>query len=69
MTCVNWLAYNMSRLAESIVEYGKTYSKPMCEWMTSRAQRIESVIGFREPAAKGAIVRGMRPAETILEDY
>lgn len=41
-------------------------SKPMCEWTTSRAQRIESVTGFSEPAAKGAIVRGMRPAETIL---
>jgi hypothetical protein len=41
-------------------------SKPMCEWTTSRAQRIESVTGFSEPAAKGAIVRGMRPADTIL---
>jgi hypothetical protein len=26
-------------------------------------QRIASVIGFSEPAAKGAMVRGMRPAE------
>jgi hypothetical protein len=34
--------------------------------MMSRAQRIESVTGFREPAAKGAIVRGMRPTETAL---
>lgn len=45
---------------------GRSYSKPMCEWTTRRAQRMESVTGFSEPAAKGATVRGMRPAETIL---
>lgn len=45
---------------------GNTYSKPMCEWMTRRAQRMESVTGLREPAAKGATVRGIRPADTIL---
>lgn len=26
--------------------------------------RIASVMGFNDPAANGAIVRGMRPAET-----
>jgi len=39
-------------------------SKPMCEWMRIAAQRIASVVGFNDPAANGAIVRGMRPAET-----
>jgi hypothetical protein len=43
-----------------------TYSKPMWECTTRRAQRIESVTGFSEPAAKGAMVKGTRPAETIL---
>jgi hypothetical protein len=38
----------------------------MCEWTTRRAQRIESVSGFSDPAAKGAMVKGIRPAETIL---
>ena len=38
----------------------------MCECMTKRAHRIESVSGFSDPAAKGAMVKGMRPAETIL---
>lgn len=42
------------------------YSKPICEWTTRRAQRMESVTGFSDPAANGARVRGMRPAETIL---
>ena len=27
---------------------------------------MESVTGFKDPAAKGARVKGMRPAETIL---
>src|SRR3989337_1765405 len=44
----------------------ETYSKPMCEWISRRAHRMESVTGFREPAAKGAIVKGMSPAEMIL---
>jgi hypothetical protein len=35
--------------------------------MTRRAQRIESVTGFNEPAAKGAMVKGTRPAEMILD--
>jgi hypothetical protein len=39
-------------------------SKPMCEWIRIAAQRIASVIGFKDPAANGAMVRGMRPAET-----
>jgi len=41
-------------------------SKPMCEWMTSRAQRTESMTGFSDPAAKGAMVSGTSPAATIL---
>lgn len=42
------------------------YSKPMCEWTKMAAQNIASMSGFSEPAANGAIVRGMRPADTIL---
>jgi hypothetical protein len=38
----------------------------MCEWTTSRAQKIESVTGFSDPAAKGARVRGTIPAEMAL---
>jgi hypothetical protein len=45
---------------------GNPYSKPMCEWMTRRAQKMESATGLSEPAAKGARVKGMMPAETIL---
>lgn len=35
----------------------------MWEWIISVAHRIASVTGFKEPAAKGAIVRGIRPTE------
>jgi len=41
------------------------YSNPMCECITTVAARTASVIGWREPAANGATVRGMRAAETI----
>jgi hypothetical protein len=44
----------------------ETYSNPICECTTRRAQRIESVTGLKEPAANGAIVKGIRPAEMIL---
>lgn len=44
----------------------ETYSKPICEWMTSSAQKMESVTGFSDPAANGARVKGTMPAETIL---
>ena len=37
--------------------------KPTCEWMMRVAHSIASVTGLREPAAKGAIVRGIRAAE------
>lgn len=43
-----------------------TYWKPTCEWTTRVAQRIASVTGLREPAANGAMVKGIRPAATIL---
>lgn len=46
---------------------GSTYSKPMCECTTRSAQRIESVMGLSDPAAKGAMVKGTRPAEMILD--
>jgi hypothetical protein len=39
----------------------------MCEWMTSAAQSVASITGLREPAAKGAMVRGTSAAETSLE--
>jgi hypothetical protein len=38
-------------------------SKPICEWMRIAPQRIASVMGFNDPDAKGAIVKGMREAE------
>lgn len=44
----------------------ETYSKPMCEWMRRVAQRRASVVGFSEPAAKGAMVKGMRAPDMIL---
>jgi hypothetical protein len=50
-------------------EFWETYSKPMCEWMTSRAHRMESVTGFNDPAAKGAMVNGIMPAATTLHTY
>jgi hypothetical protein len=43
-----------------------TYSKPMCEWTIRSAQKSESATGFSDPAAKGAMVTGMRAAEMIL---
>jgi hypothetical protein len=45
------------------------YSKPMCEWTTRRAQKMESATGLSDPAAKGARVKGMMPAEMILAWY
>lgn len=38
-------------------------SKPICEWMRIVPQRMASMTGFKEPAAKGAMVRGIRPTE------
>lgn len=55
---ISWLLVSTS--------HGGTYSNPMCECTTKSAQRIESVTGLSDPAAKGARVKGMRPAETIL---
>jgi len=46
----------------------ETDSKPMCEWMTRLAQRIESMRGLREPEAKGAMVKGMRATDMILQE-
>ena len=37
--------------------------KPICECMRIVAQSIASVVGFRDPAAKGAIVRGIKAAD------
>lgn len=42
------------------------YWKPMCEWIRIAPMSRPSINGFREPAAKGAIVRGMRAAERAL---
>ena len=39
----------------------------MCEWIIIVAQRIASVMGFNDPAAKGATVKGMRAADTSLQ--
>ena len=45
---------------------GVSYSNPMCEWMRIPAHRTASVTGLSEPPMKGAIVRGMSPADTSL---
>lgn len=37
--------------------------KPMCEWMRMVEMKRPSMTGLSEPAAKGAMVRGIRPAE------
>jgi len=37
--------------------------KPIWEWMRTAPQITASVIGFTDPAAKGAIVMGMSEAE------
>ena len=56
----------------SAIDYAKliraTYSNPMCECMRIAAHKLASIIGFSEPAANGATVRGMRVAEMILQD-
>lgn len=38
----------------------------MCECIRIVAQRAASVIGLRDPAANGAMVRGIRAAEANL---
>lgn len=38
----------------------------MCEWIRMVAQKAASMTGFKAPAAKGAMVRGMRAADMIL---
>lgn len=42
------------------------YSKPMWEWIKTVAQRMASVVGLSDPEANGAIVRGIRAADTNL---
>ena len=39
----------------------------MWEWIKIVAQRIESMTGFRVPAAKGATVRGISPIDRALQ--
>jgi len=43
------------------------YWNPMWEWATRSEQRTASMTGLREPAAKGARVRGIRPTQTALQ--
>jgi hypothetical protein len=45
---------------------GRPYWNPMWEWATIREHRMASMTGLREPAAKGAMVRGTRPTQTAL---
>ena len=45
----------------------QAYWNPMWECMRMVAQNIASVTGFRDPAANGAIVRGMSAAENVLD--
>lgn len=38
----------------------------MCEWMSMPKQSAASMTGLREPAAKGAMVSGIRAADIKL---
>lgn len=58
--------YTVSRKSYFHLTGPKTYWNPMWEWTTRVAQSRESRSGLREPPAKGAMVRGIRPAETSL---
>lgn len=42
------------------------YWNPMWECATNNEHRTASITGLSEPAAKGAMVRGIRPMETSL---
>ena len=44
-----------------------TDSNPICECMRIVLHRMASMTGFKDPAAKGAIVSGMSATETSLE--
>jgi hypothetical protein len=66
---VSDLSANVMHLHHVDTTESNTYSKPMCEWMTRRAQKMESATGLSDPAAKGARVKGMMPAEMILSWY
>jgi hypothetical protein len=46
---------------------GITYWNPICEWIKRTEHRIASIVGLREPPAKGAIVRGIRAADMSLQ--
>ena len=39
----------------------------MWEWIRIVAHNVASIMGLREPAANGAIVKGMRAADIVLE--
>jgi len=43
-------------------------SNPICECMSIAKQSVASITGFKEPAAKGAIVRGTRAADSNLSN-
>lgn len=49
-----------------LMERVGAYWKPMCEWIRIAPISRPSINGLREPAANGAIVRGMRAAERAL---
>ena len=44
----------------------RSYSNPMCECISIAKQNVASITGFREPAAKGAIVSGTNAADSSL---
>lgn len=41
----------------------------MWEWTIKSEQRTASKTGFRDPPAKGAMVRGTRPADMSLVSF
>jgi hypothetical protein len=61
------LALQDSQYFSSMSEVlGKADVNPMCTWMMMSEHRAASMSGLREPAAKGAMVRGIKPAEMSL---
>ena len=44
------------------------YWNPMWEWATRSEQSTASMTGLREPAAKGATLRGIKPTQTSLKE-
>jgi hypothetical protein len=58
--------FQLASRISSIRKAFLTYSKPICEWISIEAHSKASRVGLREPAAKGATVRGIKPTHNSL---